>query len=201
MLRRTKKACQVCGRPFHGSTDCNYCPVCAKEKKADTVVKSRKCQDCGIEFFGGPRAKRCPDCAYMAKVHRERKPTMRPIGGVDRCAVCGQEYIVVSGRQKYCSDECQREGVLAWQRERKKGYAVTSGQDVKKQERRQQSRKICVYCLREFSSNTATNTCSDFCKKEQQKLIRCTIDIRRGRSRNLKKYEDMREKYREECKK
>ena len=203
MPYRTMRVCQVCGSPFHGGTDCHYCPECAKAKKSDTAVRIRSCQDCGTEFFGGPRARRCPDCAYKAQLETNRRHkkngTKRPIGSIDKCAVCGQEYTVFSSRQKYCSPECQRRGVLAWQREHKKGYGRQSGQNAKRIERRKNSRKICVYCLREFSSGTSTNLCSDYCRTEQRKLLRCIADINRGYKRNLKIYENKREEYRKEC--
>lgn len=204
LARRTKKACQVCGKPFSGGTDCHYCPECARARKSDTVVKIRTCQDCGVDFFGGPRARRCPDCAYTAKLENGRchrkNGTMRPIGSIDRCEVCGKEYSVVAGRQKYCSIVCQRKSVLEWQREHKKGYAKSSGQDVKKQERRKQTQKICVYCLRTFSSRSSTNFCSEYCRTEHKKLLQCLADINRGYNRNLKLYEEKRENYRRECK-
>lgn len=113
MRNRTKRACQVCGKPFYGSTDCHYCPECAKIKRSDTVVKIRVCKDCGVEFFGGPRARRCPDCAYIAQQETSRRHkksgSKRPLGSIDKCVICGAEYIVVSGRQKYCSDYCRKE--------------------------------------------------------------------------------------------
>ena len=157
---RTTKACQVCGMPFYGRKDCFYCPACAKAKKLDSVVKIRVCQDCGVEFYGGPRARRCPACAYKTRQETSRNHkksgTVRPIGSIDKCIICGAEYAVRSGRQKYCSQACQRKGVLEWQRAHKKGYSSASGQAVKKQERRKQAQKICTYCLRPFSSNTST---------------------------------------------
>ena len=204
MKNKTKRACQVCGKPFYGVKDCYYCPDCARVKKLDTVVKIRTCRDCGVEFCGGPRAKRCPDCAYKARrdADRRRKKTgvKRPIGSIDRCAVCGKEYTVLSGRQKYCSDVCQRQGVLEWQREHKRGYAVSSGQDIKKQERRKQSQKICVYCLRVFVSDKPTNVCSDYCRMEQAKLNQCIYDINRGCKRDYDKYISKRDKYRDSIK-
>lgn len=201
---KTKRACQVCGKPFCGSTDCYYCPPCAKAKKLDTVVKIRTCQDCGVEFYGGPRARRCSDCAYKAQQEASRRHkksgTKRPLGSIDKCVICGKDYTVVSGRQKYCSDACQREGVLAWQRERKRGYNKASGQDIKKQNRRKQAQKICVYCFRTFSSNTSKSTCSDYCRKEQEKLAQCIADINRGCKRNLDKYINRRDKCRKKVK-
>ncbi len=200
-MERTKRACIVCNKPFYGSTDCYYCPDCAKAKKLDTVVKTRTCQDCGIKFYGGPRAIRCPDCAYKArqKTSRQHKKdgTKRALGSIDKCVICDKEYIVVSGRQKYCSNVCQRKGVLKWQREHKKGYDKASGQNIKKQERRKQTQKICVYCQQIFSSDTPTNVCSDYCRKEQAKLNQCIADINRGYNRDYDKYINKRNKYRE----
>lgn len=204
MTNKTNRACQVCGKPFYGGQDCNYCLSCAKAKKLDAVVKIRICQDCGIDFYGGPRARRCPDCAYKAQKETSRRHkktgTKRPLGSIDKCAVCGKEYIVVSGRQKYCSDVCQRKGVLEWQREHKKGYHKTSGQDIKKMERRKQAQKICVYCLRPFTSNTSTNLCSDYCRKEQARINQCIADINRGYKRDYDKYIAMRSDYRDKVK-
>lgn len=204
MVSRTKKLCQDCGIEFFGGPDCHYCPDCAKLRKSDTVIRIRVCQDCGIEFFGGPRAKRCPNCAFAARKETQKKHkrngTMRPIGSLDKCTVCGQEYTVVSGRQKYCSDECQHKGVLEWQRIHKKGYHHTSGQDAQKKKRRIQTQKVCIYCLTPFTSNTPTNVCSDYCRAEQKKLQQCISDIRRGYNRDLEKYEKKRKKYREDCK-
>ena len=200
MTNKTMLACQVCGEPFYGSRDFHYCPACARGKKLDTVIRIRSCQDCGIEFYGGPRAKRCLDCAYKAQqaANRQHKKagTKRPLGSIDRCVICGQEDVVASGRQKYCSDACQRKGVLEWQKEHKRGYSKASGQDVKKMARREQSQKICVYCLRAFKSDTSTNLCSDYCRNEQKKLIQCASDVKRGYKRDYQGYIDKRNEYR-----
>lgn len=193
---RTIKACQSCGKPFSGSVDNHYCPECAKKKKLDTVMKIRVCQDCGSEFLGGPRAKRCPECAQYSRTHKARKPTVRPLGSVDKCQWCGLEYTVVSGRQKYCSEKCQHEAVKVWQRGHKRGYNKESGQDKKKEKRRKEQEKICAYCGRKFKANTATTFCSDFCHKEYRKLYQCRADIRRGYDRDIDKYLSKMEEYR-----
>lgn len=204
MIKRTMRACQVCGKPYYGSSDCFYCPACARAKKIDTVVKIRLCQDCGIEFYGGPRARRCPDCAYKAQQETGKRHqkigTKRPLGSIDRCTICGKEYTVVSGRQKYCSAACQREGVLVWQREHKKGYDKASGQEVKKIERRKQVQKICVYCLSTFNSDIPTNLCSDYCRKQQQKLTHEICLANTGRTNLLDKHLKMRDEYRAKIK-
>lgn len=205
MINKTKRACLVCGKPFYGSKDHQYCPACARAKKLDTVVRIRACRDCGIEFYGGPRARRCPDCAYKAQQETDRRHnktgTKRPLGSIDKCMICGKEYIVRSGRQKYCSDDCQRVGVLSWQREHKRGYSKASGQDIKKQSRRKQVKKVCVYCLRTFTSYKPTNTCSDYCRAENRKLLQCEADIRRGYNRDVEKYVNKRSDYRDKVSK
>lgn len=204
MRKKTKKVCQVCGKPFYRLADNFYCPECARQKKLDTVVKIRTCQDCGMEFFGGPRAKRCPDCAEEARRENSKRyrteGTKRAIGSIDNCQWCGEEYIVVSGRQKYCSEKCQRMAVLAWQREHKKGYAKASGQNIKKQQRRDSSKKICVYCGRVFKSDKPTNVCSEYCRNEQKKLLQCESEQKRGHKCDIKKYIDRRTEYREKIK-
>ena len=196
--------CQSCGAAFYGGQDNHYCPDCARKKKLDTVVRIRTCIDCGTEFFGGPRARRCSPCAVKAakaaKARYLKNDTKRPLGSTDKCAVCGSEYTVTGSRQKYCSEECTRIGLLAWQREHKKGYAKESGQDIKKAERRAKQKKICVYCLREFRTSTSTNLCSDYCRKEQRRINLCRADIKRGMRRNMEKLEEARTKYREKIK-
>ena len=195
------RSCQVCGNPFYGAKDRFYCPECAKGRKSDTAIRIRTCQDCGIKFPGGPRARRCPDCAYKARRESERKHrkngTCRPLGSIDKCTICGEEYTVTSGRQQYCPS-CRREGVLAWQREHKRGYDKESGQAAKKMERRSQARKICVYCMREFVGDKPTNVCSEYCRTEHKKINACMADVKRGNKIDLKKYEDKRDRYREE---
>lgn len=199
-MSRTLAICRRCGKPFYGARDVFYCQDCSKLQKTDTVVRMRTCKDCGVTFPGGPRAMRCPDCSKYARAHHKHRPTKRSIGSIDKCVICGKEYTVASGRQMYCSSECQRLGTLAWQREHKKGYAQKSGQDVKKRERRKSKQKICVYCLRPFTTDTSSNLCSAYCREEQKKIQRCIADIKRGRNRNLARYENKRNEYREAIK-
>lgn len=154
MPHRTIRACQMCGRPFYGNTDCHYCPECVKFRKSNAVVRIRTCQDCGIGFQGGPRARRCPDCAYKAQQQTSRmhkkNGAKRPLGSIDACVVCGQEYIVSSGRQKYCSPECQRKGVLAWQKEHKKDYEKNLGKMSKRQNAGNAAKKYACTAYRNF---------------------------------------------------
>lgn len=199
--KKTKRVCQNCGKPFYGAKDRFYCEECATLLKRKTALKPRVCQDCGVEFMGGARAKRCPVCSAQARANYKRKPVARHLGSIDKCALCGSEYVVRSGRQKYCSEECQHTAVKEWQREHKKGYAKMSGQDVKKNNRRRSVEKVCIYCQRVFKSNKSTNLCSEYCRAEQKKLIQCKADIKQGCNRDLEKYIRKRDAYREKVKK
>ena len=121
MKYRTKKACLDCGKPFYGSTDKLYCDECAKKRKSN-VMRIRVCRMCGKEFLGGPRAFYCPDCRIIRtkeaqKRFRQGKTAKRKLGSVDKCELCGNEYIVMAGRQKYCSEKCQHEAGLLLQKE------------------------------------------------------------------------------------
>lgn len=73
------------------------------------VVKDRICKQCGKTFPGGPRAWYCPECRserkkQQAAIRRQRPGPNRPLGSIDHCVVCGKEYVVKGGMQKYCED-------------------------------------------------------------------------------------------------
>jgi len=74
------------------------------------AIYDRICRTCGTNFKGGPRAWYCPDCRHEREKERARKykqgPAKRPIGSIDICENCGEEYKVASGLQKYCP-KCQ----------------------------------------------------------------------------------------------
>ena len=198
-MKRTKRACIKCGKLFYGGTDKTYCNECSKAIKSN-VIRTRTCKLCGVEFLGGPRAFYCPECRKIRQKEataraRKRGGAARPIGSADKCEWCGAEYIVNSGRQKYCSDKCQHEAVLEWQRKHKKGYNKASGQDIKKAERRKEKKKICVYCGHVFSSNTATNTCSDYCHEKNKQIKEYQADIKRGKNVNIGRLLNERKEY------
>lgn len=195
-----KRVCAVCGNVFYTkSNDGILCPAC-KEQEQKKVVRQRICVDCGRTFDGGPRAKYCPECSVLRKrenlAKHRKNGAARPIGSTDSCLWCGKEYVVRSGRQKYCSDLCSREALLAWQRDHKK-KTIDPQKAIKSQnECRAKRQKVCKYCLQKFWSSVSSDLCSDYCRKKQLQINQCEADLRRGYKRNLKKYLDEREKYR-----
>lgn len=200
-IRRTLKKCLDCGTAFYGGgPDKLYCDECVKKRKSN-VIRIRICKMCGAEFPGGPRAYYCPICRKDRQKEANRRArarggAMRAIGSIDTCEWCGTDYIVTSGRQKFCSEECQKEAMLKWQREHKKGYNNKSGQEEKKKERRKEKQKICIYCEREFQSNTSTNVCSSYCREHQQQISMYKAERNRGANVNLEKLIQHRNEYR-----
>ena len=198
-MSRTLRACIDCGVSFYGGPDKLYCDACSVKRRSN-VIRIRTCRICGVEFPGGPRAFYCPNCRKErqkeAKSRYIKNGSSRKIGSIDHCQLCGAEYSVTSGRQKYCSEECQRKAVLNWQREHKKMYLSDPVQRQKKNNRRSAKMKICKYCGRKFQSTTSTNLCSDYCRKKQQQINMRNADIKRGRNANIDVLLSERESYR-----
>ena len=192
---RTLKPCLDCGKPFYGSAGMMYCDACRTKRKRN-VIRTRICKECGTEFEGGPRARRCPECAEYARTHHKREKTKRPLGSIDKCEYCGAEYRVNSGRQKYCSEECQKKAVMEWQKKQKRGYAKESGQEEKKRERREKKTKICIYCMREFKNGTSSNVCSEYCREKQRRITHERCCRKTGRPDVYEREIEEREKYR-----
>ena len=204
-MKRTKRKCPECGTEFFGTTGSVLCPACQKSKIVSSTIRERTCIICGRTFDGGPRAKRCPECRILvrkenAAKYRKSGP-MRPLGSIDYCKRCGKEYVVRTGRQKYCSYKCAQISVKEWQSEHKK--TKYNPEKAKKQhtESRSKKIKICRYCGKSFWDGTSSNVCSDYCRKKQLQIRRYEADIRRGCNCDLQKLLDERELYREKQKK
>lgn len=199
---RTKRLCSKCGNIYMGRPDSSMCSECTEESRIQNVVRERTCIDCGCKFKGGPRARRCPQCREIAKKenskHRKGAP-IRPLGSLDSCQLCGEQYTVVGGRQKYCPN-CQHDAILAWQRPHKISYNKRPDVIQTKKERRNERKKICVYCLRPFWDSTASNLCSDYCRKQQFRMQQYLREIKRENNCNIQALEESREKYREKVK-
>jgi len=71
-------------------------------------IYDRICRQCGASFKGGPRAWYCPSCRAIRQreqaARRRRLGPNRHLGDIDQCIICGKDYIVESGLQKYCPD-------------------------------------------------------------------------------------------------
>lgn len=151
------------------------------------VVKDRICRQCGRSFPGGPRAWYCPECRYVrrlesaARFRAKGNKADRPLGSLDKCVVCGKEYIVNSSRQKYCHD-CAYEAVREvdkpesrrWNSEHKETYYPAKNAKRKVQ-------RYCIICGAPITSKTCTVTCDNpDCKLERKRQRQRAADAKRG---------------------
>ena len=72
-------------------------------------LKPKTCTICQNEIIGGPMAKYCPACRAERIRQRDREKhqrklagTIRKLGSIDLCVICGEKYTVNNGTQKYC---------------------------------------------------------------------------------------------------
>ena len=102
-----KRICKYCGVEFDGAPGSISCPVCAQDHKKSTL-RARTCRKCGTVFAGGPRAWYCPSCRHERKKEADRsykkRGAERLIGSIDRCIICGKDYVVNGSMQRYCKD-------------------------------------------------------------------------------------------------
>lgn len=183
------KRCKTCGKDFQTDKEGAYmCPECALQSRRKSVYRERVCVDCGASFMGYPRSKRCPTCAAQAKRDqggkRRKQGTIRPLGSVDICENCGAEYIVNSGRQRYCK-QCAKTVVAQTIRRHKAAYnrEHSAAQRIHKQEMRTEN-KVCVICGKAFGKRGVSVTCSEKCANRLKQIRQAKADIKRGKRKD-----------------
>lgn len=130
-----------------GLADKYFCDDCSKKLRAERTKQEKICEDCGRSFIGGPKSFRCPDC--QRKINDRRKQANkyygaeRPLGSTDRCIVCGKEYVVEGGLQKYCSAKCRLIGLDSYNKRRKENIE----QKKEKKGRNEGKSIICLSVL------------------------------------------------------
>lgn len=167
-----QKQCIVCGKLFQARPDQAKCEACIAAASA-TTLRPRVCRQCGATFDGGPRAWYCPTCrAERQRIRRaewRKTGARRPLGSIDRCAVCGKEYIVEGGLQKYCKD-CAPEAIRAVDREQSKKWNKENGYNETRRAQGRNGVKICVICGGTIPPGSNAVTCSPEC--HHQRLLR-----------------------------
>lgn len=181
-MRQAK--CKRCGIVFAAVGEQTYCDTCRAQVKRDTVIRQRTCRQCGAAFDGGPRASYCPDCRIERRrqrdVHQKQNGPSRKIGSTDICVVCGKEYTVTSGRQKYCP-ECKDNAVRIIVNDHKREYmSAHSDVNVTQKKARKTDRRVCPICGNTFTADTATTTCSDVCADALKKQWQKNADTKRA---------------------
>ena len=170
-----KRQCLGCGAVFEGRPDSTLCPACAKKSKDSIHWRMRTCRECGSSFLGGPRAWYCPSCRAerkraQAKAYKKHGPA-RPLGSTDICPICGREYIVTGGLQKYCPD-CAPAAIAAVDREQSRRWNREHIDLTAQREARQAATAEipCVICGKTFRPNGGSPvTCSPACAAEYRR--------------------------------
>lgn len=183
-----RRICKGCGAEFQGSKSQRMCPVCRKAARRDTVIRPRVCIVCGITFDGGPRARYCPTCRIEREkewkrdyLQRKAHNKTRPIGSTDICQVCGKEYTVNSGLQKYCPD-CAEEAIRAKVLPQKIAYAAHHAEErASRNKELKEQGTVCAYCGKAFTATTPSVTCSEACELEYNRIVMGRADYKRGR--------------------
>lgn len=176
------KKCIACGKLFMARPDQAKCDDCIAAIRV-TTLRPRSCRQCGITFDGGPRAWYCPDCRAERQRQRgaARRKTgpKRPLGSIDKCVVCGKEYIVTGGLQKYCKD-CAPEAVRAIDREQSKQWNKEHGFYDARREQGRNGVKICVICGGVIQPGSPAVTCSPECNRKKLRLSQAEIAQKHG---------------------
>lgn len=196
-----KRICKYCGKTYEGSPGSSACPECVAERKK-TTIRERVCKQCGKTFQGGPRAWYCPECRAERRreqnAKHKRTGAARPLGSIDRCEVCGGEYVVNNARQRYCP-QCAAEAYRKADREQSKAWnTANTTPESRKAERKAAGAAIpCVACGKLFVPTTRAITCSPECGKAYQKYSHAEWEAKNREKRNV--YQMHRVKKKEEA--
>ena len=154
--------------------------------KGQSTLGDRVCKQCGITFLGGPRAWYCPGCRLERRremdARRHRTGSARHLGDTDKCVVCGADYIVTGGNQRYCPNcapsavaEKDRQQSLEWYAENKAEYNPVRNQ------RRRKNEAVCTVCGKTFHQHgIPVKVCSDECRNIRKKQWQRKADAKRS---------------------
>lgn len=181
------KRCITCGKVFFTNrTEQAKCGECLAAVKS-TTLRTRTCRTCGASFLGGPRATYCPTCREKRRVDREKKYRIsgfsRHLGDIDNCVICGGEYVIQSGRQKYCP-RCAPEAIREIDRAQSNRWNAEHDYSAKRREKPRSGVKVCVVCGREMIPGTPAVTCSPECATAHRKEAQHRADAKRRGGKN-----------------
>lgn len=161
------------------------------------VVKERICRQCGISFMGGPRAWYCPECREKRKEEAQHRYKSNKRAGktivigetVRKCAVCGEQFIMMSAQQKYCK-QCADDAIKAVDNAQGRKYmsaerAIPERNEILK-ERKRLGPKKCIVCGKTYTDITGgKQVCSKRCQKILTGYNQAKCDYKRGKQKSL----------------
>lgn len=192
---RTKK-CVACGKVFATNrTEQTKCDDCLSAARS-TTLRTRTCRTCGTTFLGGPRARYCPVCrAERRKAQEKKYQTVgfsRHLGDIDNCVICGGEYVIRSGLQKYCPD-CAPGAIREIDCAQANRWNAEHDYCARRREKPRSGIKICAVCGKEMTPGTPTVTCSQACAAAHRKAAQRRADEKRrhGQKNDRKEHAPM----------
>lgn len=149
----------------------------------------RTCRQCGSGFEGGPRAWYCPACREERRreqsrknKRRQKRGLTRALGSVDVCVICGKQYLVRCGNQKYCP-ECASEAVAAIDRQQGLDYYRANAEDINpaRMIARRKGLRPCAVCGEAYDAPTPQKTCGkESCRRELARRNQRRADKKRS---------------------
>lgn len=110
------------------------------------VIRKRVCRSCGVKFDGGPRAWYCPTCREERKKkaqseykQRAKMGSSRKIGEVYKCEICGADYILEGGLQRFCK-KCAPIHLKEVENAQSKEWNRTHPEEIKKHKENEKKR-------------------------------------------------------------
>lgn len=167
------RKCKGCGVEFTPRSDDQFlCAECAKKTLSESIHRRVKCRACGKEFDGFVRSFYCPECSAERRRERDakyqREGPQRKIGSIDYCEACGKQYVVNSGRQRYCP-ECREAAVKENISRAKTDWYFNRGgkeQHAESRERLKKEANVCPICGKTYTpQKSSRNYCSEECAK------------------------------------
>lgn len=185
--------CKYCGKEYdapHGST---ACPDCVAERKTK-VIRPRTCCQCGAVFPGNPSSRYCPDCRAErkaeAKRRYDRQGFQRHLGSIDKCVVCGGDYVVTAGTQKYCP-QCAPVKYQELDNAKSRGWNRENTTPAERQAERGAAKAgiPCAICGKMFKPSHGRKTCSEECRGKLQKQTTAAAEKRNKEARRKYHYD------------
>lgn len=176
--------CQNCGKIVQVDEEEAFCPECHAELAKKSTLAERVCWECGRTFVGGPRAWYCPECRAERRKEATRRyrsnGAQRKLGSIGHCEICGKEYIVASGQQRYCK-ECAENAVKEIDRAQTREWREVNREWLSKQDK---ERKACAVCGKQISTGSPEVTCSEECARVLKSYNMAVADFKRGKRKD-----------------
>lgn len=160
------------------------------------IYDNRICRTCGCSISGGPRAWYCPSCRQERQrasdaeyKRRVAAGTTRKLGNYDKCVVCGKEYIINGGNQKYCRDcappaYAETDRVLSLDYYHNNSEDINASRNPRRRVPPEGNPRECTICGATFTTRSRATICgAPECRKKRHKEYesRCQKDVERRR--------------------